>query len=933
MFDKGQTSVELLLLLGGAVVAAVIIITLTLTATENTGNIITHEIGEPIAPWELDDQDESGFPIADACGTDCTDRLYYAVNGLITLDGSESKDSDGTIENYRWTLDNQIITECDEQETCDYTLPADGFYTIKLIVTDNDGKTGSDTVNVVVGEGVFFVNITGNNFAMLNDNKDYSYETPGGTVKTGSEVWKSKDPEQEDFIEETSCKGKITCKITFDDLGDWEIFLEVENGEVEGEFASDTHQVSVTKTPPDLDISFDQTLYTAATLAEINLSLTVNGGVEPITYDWELYENNDCTGTPENILDFCNGENNSDCGPFTLQTDLDTVKSNCIKVTATDNDGGTDTGTTNIDVYNRSPVSEAGPTKYSQRAGNKFDLYLDGSESIDLDTALDFPDIITYDWDLIEFDGINETWVNGLCEDIKCNLPNLGIPEEYDEDAPFHYARLTVTDSASNESSDKAVIRIIDWECAITWRLTEDEIGIPNGLETAHKFEDSEKNLILVGGGFLAPNHGYGLSLFNQQGDLYNNFKIEEDIKDFHVFELGSDWPKRVAQTFFNQILITSKVEEINILENGSYNIVNKTSFNDWPTQVLYSPANSKYYVSVQNNNSPIRVHDSDLVYKETLKDPPPVNAHNIIKIVELSDNVLVYGESQGGNVYKIKQIDLTTGERNPLILWTYKEGGGEGININDTLSRKDTFGTINIIEINGEKYLFLAGDRAANIENIMIFKRPNPDTNPLLWIEEERLTQYLFPNEEIDKITSLNRTSTGNLLFVETGGYEYATIGIKEMFCPFSEILNPNHGNHFNEFPIADGKPGNRPLGGKNGSTYNDWYNEDNEGGALEPGDTVTLDASDSIDYDGEIVHVRWEYAEDYGGSYMKGNLINPECDRKKIEGQELDMTCDYVVPNIPDADYYLRVVVTDTKDFFDTKDEDFGMVIAKVS
>jgi uncharacterized repeat protein (TIGR02543 family) len=87
-----------------------------------------------------------GTPHADA-GTDqiVTDS---DDNGSeqVTLDGSGSSDSDGTIINYTWSENgNQIATG----NTPTVTLPI-GEHTITLTVTDNDDLTDTDTVDITV---------------------------------------------------------------------------------------------------------------------------------------------------------------------------------------------------------------------------------------------------------------------------------------------------------------------------------------------------------------------------------------------------------------------------------------------------------------------------------------------------------------------------------------------------------------------------------------------------------------------------------------------------------------------------------------------------------------------------------------------------------------------------------------------------------------
>ncbi|NKQ40765.1 MAG: PKD domain-containing protein [Sulfurovum sp.] len=68
----------------------------------------------------------------------------------VTLDGSASTDSDGTITKYLWTIPSSGTKE---GITVTQTLPASiapGDYTVALTVTDNDGNTDNDTMTITV---------------------------------------------------------------------------------------------------------------------------------------------------------------------------------------------------------------------------------------------------------------------------------------------------------------------------------------------------------------------------------------------------------------------------------------------------------------------------------------------------------------------------------------------------------------------------------------------------------------------------------------------------------------------------------------------------------------------------------------------------------------------------------------------------------------
>jgi hypothetical protein len=88
------------------------------------------------------DQSGGGRPIANA-GSD--QRVFDSI----TLDGSGSTDTDGTIASYVWNLKYQGNSSYDRTATgVNPTIPTlqPGFYDVTLTVTDNQGLTDTDTI-------------------------------------------------------------------------------------------------------------------------------------------------------------------------------------------------------------------------------------------------------------------------------------------------------------------------------------------------------------------------------------------------------------------------------------------------------------------------------------------------------------------------------------------------------------------------------------------------------------------------------------------------------------------------------------------------------------------------------------------------------------------------------------------------------------------
>ena len=89
-------------------------------------------------------------PIADAGGP-----YSGTVNSGITFDASDSSDSDGYIVGYRWdwTNDGTYDTSWLTSSTTTHSYSSTGTYTVKIQVKDDDGKTNTDTAQVVISAG------------------------------------------------------------------------------------------------------------------------------------------------------------------------------------------------------------------------------------------------------------------------------------------------------------------------------------------------------------------------------------------------------------------------------------------------------------------------------------------------------------------------------------------------------------------------------------------------------------------------------------------------------------------------------------------------------------------------------------------------------------------------------------------------------------
>jgi PKD repeat protein len=92
--------------------------------------------------------DVNNPPTADAGGP-----YFGNIGETISLNGTGSFDSDGTITSYAWDLDNDEVYDDAFGSEPTYSWFSGGTYTINLKVTDDDGATDTDTTTVDVNNG------------------------------------------------------------------------------------------------------------------------------------------------------------------------------------------------------------------------------------------------------------------------------------------------------------------------------------------------------------------------------------------------------------------------------------------------------------------------------------------------------------------------------------------------------------------------------------------------------------------------------------------------------------------------------------------------------------------------------------------------------------------------------------------------------------
>jgi hypothetical protein len=121
-----------------------------LTVTDDSGSIARDKVQITVNPAP---PDPNKPPVANA-GPDQSIVMSFVTVTSVILDGSNSKDDDGNIVAYKWTQvstgPSQANIISDSLEKTPVTGFVPGVYTFKLVVTDNDGATGEDTVTITV---------------------------------------------------------------------------------------------------------------------------------------------------------------------------------------------------------------------------------------------------------------------------------------------------------------------------------------------------------------------------------------------------------------------------------------------------------------------------------------------------------------------------------------------------------------------------------------------------------------------------------------------------------------------------------------------------------------------------------------------------------------------------------------------------------------
>ena len=443
----------------------------------------------------LDDDPANVAPTAEAGGP-----YSGQVGSAITLDGSGSTDSDGTIVLYQWDLDADGQYDDATGATTAFNATTVGIFAVGLRVTDNDGATDTDIASIVVAAtNVAPTAEAGGPYSGVAGNA-ITLDASGSTDSDGTIVLYQWDLDNDGQYDDAT---GATANYSATAVGIFTVGLRV----TDNDGAQDTDTATIAVTAANVAPTAEAG---GPYLGEVGSAITLDGSGSTdsdgtiVLYQWDLD----------------NDRQYDDATGATATYSATTVGSFTVGLRVTDNDGAQDTDTATIVVApaNVAPTAEAGGP-YSGEVGDA--ITLDGSGSTDSDGT-----IVLYRWDL---DG------DGQYDDATGRAPTFNATA-----VGTFTVGLRVTDDDGVADVDTTSVAVTEQQIQSLGPITFLEIPdlAPSAGDLWYQLETTLQGFLTVEALFAGPANGVELALYDQ--DLNPLIDGNERV----------DWPSEAGETY-----------------------------------------------------------------------------------------------------------------------------------------------------------------------------------------------------------------------------------------------------------------------------------------------------------------------------------------------------------------------------------------------